>query len=232
MGVVLQLPAVEPFSFRAGQYLDLILPSGERRSYSIASPPHDARTIELHIRKVKGGAFTESLFEILKPGVLLEIEGPKGDFGSAVVPQAEPLIFVAGGTGYAPIKSLLRSILELQPTGPVRLYWGTRSQRDCYDLEWLESMQARFAQLTVTIAVSDESIAQSQFKTGFVHDVIQAEKPDLSNASVVAAGPPVMLEALIHSLPTLGFDLRRLTLDSQGARLSLEATARLNHALR
>jgi len=230
LGVILQLPAVEPFSFRAGQYLDLILPHGERRSYSIASPPHDAKTLELHIRKVKGGTFTESLFERLKPGALLEIEGPKGEFGVSLTVTQDPLIFVAGGTGYAPIKSLLRSILETQPTGPVHLYWGVRTRLDCYDWEWLRATQARFENFKVTIAVSNEKVDDAQFKSGLVHAVLLSEQSHLSNATMVAAGPPVMLETLIHELPTNGFDLKRLTLDSQGARLSASAQALMDAA--
>lgn len=228
LGIELQLPAVEPFVFRAGQYLDLILPEGQRRSYSIASPPHDAKTIELHIRKVNGGAFTEKLFEYLKPNALLHIEGPLGQFAADLVLDDEPLVMVAGGTGFAPIKSILRALLETRPTGPVRLYWGVRRVADAYDLEWLRRLQERFTNLTVVVAVSDEPTTQLGFRNGFVHDVLIADQLSLKHAKLIAAGPPVMLDALVTALPDLGANLKNLILDSQGARLSAAAQAILD----
>jgi CDP-4-dehydro-6-deoxyglucose reductase len=220
MGVYLQLPAVEPFHFRAGQYLDLILANGQRRSYSIASPPHDSKQIELHIRKVAGGPFTELLFETLKPNALLEIEGPFGQFGTDLPNTSDPFIFVAGGTGFSPIKALLRAILETRPTGEVRLFWGVRAESDCYDLAWLTEMTKRFTSFQFTVAVSDSTATTEGFQSGLVHQVLEKHWGEWPNAHVVAAGPPVMLDAMIATLQSRSFDLKRLYLDAQGARLS------------
>jgi CDP-4-dehydro-6-deoxyglucose reductase, E3 len=230
LGVYLKLPAVEQFAFRAGQYVDLILPDGQRRSYSLASPPHDATTLELHIRKVSGGTFTEKLFEYLKPNALLEIEGPLGEFAANLTLNDEPLLLVAGGTGFAPIKSLMRAILETRPTGPVTLYWGVRTLADAYDLDWLNDYAKRFEQLSFVIAVSDVKPAQAPYQFGLVHEVIAQQRPALAATKAIAAGPPVMLEALIGTLPELGLDLNNLILDSQGARLSPTAQAQIEQA--
>jgi CDP-4-dehydro-6-deoxyglucose reductase, E3 len=110
MQVFLRLPAVERLAFQAGQYLDVLLDDGRRRSFSIASPPHDAEPLELHVRHVPGGGFTERLFGTMGAGTLLRIEGPIGQF--VYEDDARPALFIAGGTGFAPIKSMLRHLLE------------------------------------------------------------------------------------------------------------------------
>src|SRR5215472_7149050 len=149
MQVWLRLPAVERLRFHAGQYLDVLLPDGRRRSFSIASPPHDSELIELHVRRVSGGGFTERLFgaaaaggaavagaavggaaaegttaapESLGVGSLLRIEGPVGQFSYR--DGAGPALMVAGGTGFAPLKSMLRHVLETGIRRRVHLYWG------------------------------------------------------------------------------------------------------------
>ena len=117
MQVLLRLPTVERLRFHPGQYLDVLLPGGKRRSFSIASPPHDSDVIELHVRRVSGGGFTERLFGAgssgespLAVGSLLRIEGPIGQFSYRA--GRRPMLMVAGGTGFAPLKSILRHVLE------------------------------------------------------------------------------------------------------------------------
>jgi CDP-4-dehydro-6-deoxyglucose reductase len=213
MQVMLRLPAVEPLRFQAGQYLDVLL-DDRRRSFSIASPPHDSELIELHVRRVQGGGFTERIFDgDLKSGSLLRIEGPIGQFiyrdGSG------PVLMVAGGTGFAPLKSMLRHLLESGVRRDVHCYWGARQQRDVYEqalvLEWVR----RFPQLKFTAVLSDASIAEAtHHRVGWVHDAVLADYPDLAPFEVYAAGPPAMIEALRESFPRQGLAPERLYFDS------------------
>jgi CDP-4-dehydro-6-deoxyglucose reductase len=221
MQVWLRLPSVERLPFHAGQYLDVLLEGGRRRSFSIASPPHDARLIELHVRRVAGGGFTERLFggedgsagAPLAAGSLLRIEGPLGQFVYRA--GAGPLVMVAGGTGFAPLKSILRHVLETGIRRPIHLYWGARHQQDLYEearvLEWL----GRFAQLTYTAVLSEATrIEATHQRTGWVHEAVLADHPSLAGTEVYAAGPPAMIEALRASFPRHGLEPGRLYFDS------------------
>jgi CDP-4-dehydro-6-deoxyglucose reductase, E3 len=221
MQVWLRLPAVERLPFHAGQYLDVLLEGGRRRSFSIASPPHDAQLIELHVRRVQGGGFTERLFggedpgagAPLAPGSLLRIEGPIGQF--VYRPGSGPLIMVAGGTGFAPLKSILRHVLETGIARPVHLYWGARHHEDLYEearvLEWL----GRFPQLSYTAVLSEATrIEATHQRTGWVHQAVLADHPSLAGTDVYAAGPPAMIEALRASFPRHGLEPGRLYFDS------------------
>ena len=220
MQVMLRLPAVERLRFRAGQYLDVLLPSGRRRSFSIASPPHDSELIELHVRRVPGGGFSERLFgaggegtAVLGLGSLLRIEGPVGQFiyrdGSG------PALMVAGGTGFAPIKSMLRHVLETGIRRRIHLYWGARHTQDLYEearvLEWVR----RCPQLSFTAVLSEATAAEAaHHRVGFVHDAVLADYPDLSAFEVYAAGPPAMIEAMRAAFPRHGLPAARLYFDS------------------
>ena len=221
MQVWLRLPSVERLPFHAGQYLDVLLEGGRRRSFSIASPPHDSRLIELHVRRVQGGGFTERLFggedesaaAPLGAGALLRIEGPIGQF--VYREGAGPLVMVAGGTGFAPLKSILRHVLETGIRRPVHLYWGARHQQDLYEearvLEWL----GRFPQLTYTAVLSEATrIEATHQRTGWVHEAVLADHPSLAATEVYAAGPPAMIEALRASFPRHGLEPGRLYFDS------------------
>ena len=129
MQVFLRLPAVESLRFQPGQYLDVLLEGGRRRSFSIANPPHDAELLELHVRRVPGGDFTEALFERLQAGALLRIEGPIGQF--IYRDSVAPALMIAGGTGFAPLKAMLRHVLERGSSREVHFYWGARQARTC-----------------------------------------------------------------------------------------------------
>ncbi len=134
MAVYLRLPAAEPFSFLPGQYLDIMLSKGRRRSFSIASPPHDSRLLELHVRRAPGGEFTEQLFGDEMRSALLTIEGPLGHFvyREASDSDRRPMLLIGGGTGLAPLKSILRHVLEKDLRREMILYWGVREERDLY----------------------------------------------------------------------------------------------------
>ncbi len=223
MQVWLRLPAVEPLHFQPGQYLDVLLDRGRRRSFSIASPPHDSELIELHIRRVPGGGFTEQLFQdmagsTLRVGGLLRIEGPLGQFSYRT--GSNPILMVAGGTGFAPLKSMLRHILEKGNAADrereIHLYWGVRRPADLYEealvLEWARQSNLRFT--AVFSESSMDTHAQPHRRSGWVHEAVLADHPDLSAFDVYAAGPPAMIEAIRTSFPLRGLNADRLYFDS------------------
>ena len=220
MQVMLRLPSVERLLFHAGQYLDVLLEGGRRRSFSIASPPHDSMTLELHVRRVAGGGFTERLFAGSGPdplgltvGSLLRIEGPVGQFiyreGSG------PVLMIAGGTGFAPLKSMLRHVLETGIRRDVHLYWGARHPGDIYEearvLEWV----SRNPRLKFAAVLSEATAAEAAHtRVGWVHEAVLEDYPDLSAFEVYAAGPPAMIEAIRASFPRHGLPAERLYFDS------------------
>jgi CDP-4-dehydro-6-deoxyglucose reductase len=228
--VMLQLPAVERLRFHPGQYLDVLLAAGKRRSFSIACPPHDARLLELHVRRVAGGGFTQRLFgagepgaaalavseprdSALVPGSLLRIEGPMGQFSYR--PGTSRIIMVAGGTGFAPLKSMLRHVLETGIRRDLHLYWGARHAADVYEEQRVIGWTRAHSQLKFTAVLSEASLAEAaHHRTGWVHDAVLADYPDLSAFEVYTAGPPAMIEAMRTSFPRHGLPVQRLYFDS------------------
>ena len=212
--VMLRLPAVEQLSFHPGQYLDVLLDGGRRRSFSIACPPHDAGLLELHVRRVSGGGFTERLFGGgLAVGSLLRIEGPIGQFSYR--DGTGPVIMVAGGTGFAPLKSMLRHMLETGIRREVHFYWGARRLVDVYEAQRLLEWQRARPQLKFTAVLSEAPRAEAaHHRTGWVHAAVLADHPDLSGFEVYAAGPPAMIEAMRAGFPRHGLATERLYFDS------------------
>jgi CDP-4-dehydro-6-deoxyglucose reductase len=164
MQVFLRLPAVERLQFQAGQYLDVLLEGGRRRSFSIASPPHDSEQIELHARRVPGGGFTGALFESLRVGSLLRIEGPIGQF--IYRESAAPALLIAGGTGFAPIKSILRHALERGSAREFHFYWGAREAGDMYQADLVREWTRQFPQLRFTPVLSEAGAAARVIEGG------------------------------------------------------------------
>ena len=221
MQLWLRLPAVERLRFHPGQYLDVLLENGRRRSFSIASPPHDSELIELHVRRVGGGGFSERLFGAagvgggapLDAGSLLRIEGPIGQFSYRQ--GSDPVLMVAGGTGFAPLKSMLRHVLETGIRRDLHFYWGARHTQDLYEealaLEWAR----RHPQLKFTAVLSEASAAEAaHHRAGWVHEAVLADYPDLARFEVYAAGPPAMIEAMRTHFPRHGLSAERLYFDS------------------
>ncbi len=222
MQLWLRLPAVERLRFHPGQYLDVLLENGRRRSFSIASPPHDSELIELHVRRVNGGGFSERLFGAaagvgggapLAAGSLLRIEGPIGQFSYRQ--GSDPVLMVAGGTGFAPLKSMLRHVLETGIRRDLHFYWGARHTQDLYEealaLEWAR----RHPQLKFTAVLSEASAAEAaHHRAGWVHEAVLADYPDLARFEVYAAGPPAMIEAMRTHFPRHGLSAERLYFDS------------------
>src|SRR5690606_66830 len=188
----------EPFRYYPGQYLDFILKDGRHRSYSMATPPNDANQVELHIRHTPGGAFTDHVFGAgatkMKVREILRVEAPLGSF---FLRQSEkPAIFLASGTGFAPIKAMVQHMIAVGDKRPVRLYWGGRRPFDLYmdavAKEW-ESQLPDFQYVPVVSEARDEDMWQG--RTGFVHRAVMEDFPDLSGHQVYACGVPVMVDS-------------------------------------
>ncbi len=196
MVVRLQLPANASFQYKAGQYVEFLLRDGKRRAYSMANAPHlkgDPPQIELHIRHMPGGVCTDALFSTVKEKDILRVEGPYGSFWLREDVR-KPIVLLASGTGFAPIKALIEQMQLKQDTRPVSLYWGCRQARDLYLHEWAEQAASQLPQLRYVPVLSEPDSAW-RGRTGFVHQAVMADMPDLSGHEVYACGAPVMVEA-------------------------------------
>lgn len=214
MGLFLRLPIAEHFSFEAGQYIDILLPSGRRRSFSIASPPHDVRLLELHIRRVVGGEFTDRLFQQENRTALLTIEGPLGQFTyRAHAAAAPPMVLIGGGTGIAPLLAILRHVIENGIQRDMRLFWGVRNEQDLYAHATLEAMSRRAASLSYAPVLSEAS-PDWRGLTGWVHEAAFERIENLTACEVYAAGPPAMITAIKLGYAARGSVTKRLYYDS------------------
>ncbi|MDE2423273.1 MAG: CDP-6-deoxy-delta-3,4-glucoseen reductase [Betaproteobacteria bacterium] len=189
----LKLPAQEKFEFLAGQYIDFLLKDGKKRSFSLANAPHEAGIIELHIRNYPGGSFSQYVFNELKEKTILRFEGPLGTFFLRE-DSDKPIIFMAGATGFAPIKGIIESAKHKGITRPMVLYWGVRSKQDLY---YYELAQSWVNEQFTFIPVLSEPLAEDhwQGRTGLVHEAILADYQDLSGYQVYACGAPIMVES-------------------------------------
>jgi CDP-4-dehydro-6-deoxyglucose reductase, E3 len=221
IGLHLRLPVAEEFHFEAGQYIDIMLPGGRRRSFSIASPPHDSRLLELHVRRVVGGEFSEHLFNEDARSDLLRIEGPLGQF--VYRPGVAPMLLVGGGTGLAPLLSILRHVLENGIEREVALYWGVRGERDLYAHATLEDLARRSIAGRAAIdrpaklryvPVLSEPAPEWRGCRGWVHESVLRDIDDLQKYDVYAAGPPEMIAAVRGEFGRRGVAASRLFFDS------------------
>ena len=196
--VRIKLPANERLQFLAGQYIDFLLKDGKRRSFSIATPPHADDLLELHIRHVPGGFFSDPLFTQYKGREILRFEGPLGAFYLRE-DSDKPIIFVAGGTGFAPIKAVIEHALhhEIDKVRPIVLYWGARSKVDLYlpDLpgRWQTEHSPNFTYIPVLSEPKPDDAWPG--RTGFVHRAVLEDFRDLSGYQVYACGGPAMIDA-------------------------------------
>ena len=191
----LQLPANDAFAFRAGQYIEFILRDGARRSYSMANAPHIGPGLELHIRHMPGGRFTDLVFGTMKEKDILRIEGPFGSFFLRE-DSDKPMVFLASGTGFAPLKALLEHMQHCGITRPTTLYWGGRRPGDLYMDDWVQAQLANMPHLHYVPVVSD-ALPEDQWagRTGFVHLAVLQDFPDLSGHQVYACGAPIVVES-------------------------------------
>lgn len=195
MRLKIKLPANERLQFLAGQYIDFQLKDGRARSYSLANAPHDDALLELHIRHVPGGLFTDRVFSEMKARDILRLKGPLGSFFIRE-DSDKPMIFIAGGTGFAPIKAMLEHAFTAGLDRQMVLYWGARSRKDLYLAElpqrWLAE-HPNFSFVPVLSApVPDD---RWQGRTGFVHEAVLADFADLSGYQIYACGAPAMVDA-------------------------------------
>jgi CDP-4-dehydro-6-deoxyglucose reductase len=211
-GLYLRLPAAESFRFEAGQYLDIMLSGGRRRSFSIASPPHCPGLLELHVRRAAGGEFSARLFDKDPLNALLTIEGPLGQF--VYRPSAAPMLLVGGGTGIAPLLSILRHVIENGTERDMTLYWGVRSERDLYAHAALEELAARPPQRLRYVPVLSEPSPEWPGSRGFVHEAVLKDIDALDAYDVYAAGPPAMIAAVRKEFGKRGVSADRLFFDS------------------
>lgn len=210
MQLVLRVPAAEPMEFQPGQYLDVLLDGGRRRSYSVANAGQGGSQFELHVRHVRGGAFSEAVFGTLREGASLKVEGPLGRFIYQDGP--EPVIFVAGGTGFAPIAAMLARALAADSSRVLHLYWGARDAAGIYQAALLRDWAARHARLSIHTVLSGEPAASHRH--GWVHEAVLEDHPDLAPFVIYAAGPPAMIDALARDFPAHGAQASRLFVDS------------------
>jgi len=190
----LKLPANEKLVYLPGQFIEFLLKDGSRRSFSIANPPHGAELLQLHVRHVAGGQFTDHVFAKMKERDILRFEGPLGTFFLRE-DSAKPIVFVASGTGFAPIKSIIEAALEKGIGRPMTLYWGGRRPRDLY-LNALAQGWADAGKLTYVPVISDALPEDAwRGRTGFVHRAVMEDFADLSGHQVYACGVPVMVDA-------------------------------------
>jgi len=195
MLVALRLQDGARISYEAGQYVNMVLEDGARRSYSFTAPSGETDLVELHVRRVPGGRFTTRVFESMKLGDRLEFEGPIGSF-VLHEPSDKPLIFVAGATGFAPVKSLLEQAFRLGIERPLYLYWGVRQKRDLYLAELPERWAREHPNFRFVPVLSEPAPGDAwQGRTGLVHEAILADFPDLTGLAVYACGSVRMVEA-------------------------------------
>ena len=191
----LQLPANDTFAFRAGQYIEFILRDGSRRSYSMANAPHNGPSVELHIRHMPGGRFTDLVFGSMKEKDILRMEGPFGSFYLRE-DSDKPMVFLASGTGFAPLKALLEHMQHTGIIRPTTLYWGGRRPSDLYLQDWITAQFALMPNLTFIPVVSD-ALPEDQWtgRTGFVHQAVLDDFVDLSAYEVYACGAPIVVDS-------------------------------------
>ena len=193
--IYLKMPATERLQFLAGQYIDVLIREHEPRSFSIANAPHDDEYIELHIRYVEGGLFTDQVFHHMKEKTLLRIRGPLGTFFLRE-DSDRPIVLIGGGTGFAPLKGILEHAFEIGVERPIHLFWGVRARRDLYLDDLPQQFARKHSNFSYTPVLS-EPLPEDDWngESGFVSDAVVRAIPDLSGHDVYMSGPPVMVEA-------------------------------------
>ena len=192
--ISLKLPANERLQYLAGQYIELLLKDGKRRSYSMANAPHEDEFLQIHVRHMPGGLFTEHVFGKMKERDILRFEGPHGTFFLRE-DSDKPIVLLASGTGFAPIKAIVEHALYNGMTRPMTLYWGGRRPRDLYLHELAQHWAAGHAHFKYVPVISD-ALPEDDWsgRTGFVHRAVIEDFTDLSGHQVYACGAPVVID--------------------------------------
>ncbi|MDO9132017.1 CDP-6-deoxy-delta-3,4-glucoseen reductase [Hydrogenophaga sp.] len=202
----LQLPASDTFQYHAGQYVEFLLRDGDRRSYSMANAPHTqtaAPSLELHVRHMPGGKFTDHVFGPMKEKDILRIEGPYGSFFLRE-DSDKPMVLLASGTGFAPIKAVIEHMQFKGITREATLYWGGRRPADLYQSAWIEARLTEMPNLRYVPVVSN-ALPDDEWtgRTGFVHEAVLQDLPDLSGHEVYACGAPIVIDSARRDYTTM-----------------------------
>lgn len=214
MEIQLKLPATERLQFLAGQYINILLPDGRKRAFSIANAPYNDEYLELHIRDVPGGKFTDDVFANLKEKDLLRIEGPLGTFFLREDTD-KPKILMGGGTGFAPLKGMIEQLISEESRDEIYLYWGVRSLTDLYRKDLAEKWDYQHDNIRFIPVLSEPKPEDEwQGRIGFVHEAIMADFADLSDYEVYMSGPPIMVNAAVESFKTIGLEEDSMFSDS------------------
>jgi CDP-4-dehydro-6-deoxyglucose reductase len=193
--MALKLPANERLQFLAGQYVEVLLEGGRRRAFSIANAPRGGDFIELHIRRVAGGLFTERVFDRMKEKDILRIEGPRGAF-RLQEGSAKPIVFVAGGTGFAPVKAIVEHAIDHRIARPMTVYWGARTRAGLYLPELPAQWAAHHPHIRYVPVLSEPETGDGwDGRTGLVHRAVLEDHADLSGHQAYVCGAPAMVDA-------------------------------------
>lgn len=196
----LRLPPTANFNYLPGQYIDLMY-NGITRSYSIASAPAEDNMLELHIRKVENGKFSHFVFNEFKPNQLLRMQGPIGTF--FVRTNEKPLIFLAGGTGFAPVKAMVESLIKQDDKREIHIYWGARTRHDIYS-NLPEQWALKYPHIKSHVVISDDE--QWKGRNGFVHQAVLNDFDKLDGFVVYACGAPAMINIARQTFIEKGLD--------------------------
>ena len=213
--IFLTLPKTQEFNFIPGQYIDIILKDGQRRSFSVANLPEHAAEhgLELHIRHVPDGHFTPRVFDSMKERDLLRFEGPFGTYFLQSEPET-PIIMIAGGTGFSPIKGLFEKAMEENPNHHIHIFWGARDQQDLYMDTLVKEWQASNPNLKYTPVLSESTSEAWTGEKGFVHEAVCRAYENVETFDIYASGPPIMIDSVRNSLQEKGMNLDRFHFDS------------------
>lgn len=225
MALHLKLPHEQRLRFLAGQYIDILLRDGRRRSFSLVNPPQQDTELEIHIRLVPGGQFTRHVFDGMKQRDILRMQGPLGTFFLREDSQ-RPILMMAGGTGLAPIMSILQDAIAKGIQRPIHLFWGVRAMRDLYLDDVVRSWCEQVPNFSYTAVLSEPRTGDAwSGAVGWVHDVLLAAYPKLGPYEIYASGPPPMLAAAKpafvqhgHASDCLFYDSFEFSTDSQWMR--------------
>jgi CDP-4-dehydro-6-deoxyglucose reductase len=186
MIVELKLPANERLQFLAGQYVDILLKEGRRRSFSLANAPHADAFLQLHVRQVPGGQFTGHVFDTMKERDIFFLREE----------NTEPMLLVAAGTGFAPIKAMVEHVIAEGSVRPMDIYWGGRRRADLYLLELAEQWPEQHAHIRFIPVLSESPESEHWHgRRGLVHAAAMADHPDLSGHQAYVCGSPAMVAA-------------------------------------
>lgn len=194
MAMHLKLPSNERMQFMAGQYVEFLLKDGKRRAFSLANAPHDDDLLEMHLRLIPGGQFTHYVFSEMQEKAILRLEGPLGSFYLRE-DSHKPIVFIAGGTGFAPIKGIIEHMLHHRMQRKIVLYWGARTKQDLYLHQLPQQWQQDYPQFSY-IPVLSEPLAEDdwQGRQGLVHEAVLEDYPELDAYQVYCCGAPQMVE--------------------------------------